>query len=123
MARFRFQELEVWQQAIQFADLIYEQTGRFPSEEKFGLSSQLRRAAVSISSNIAEGNGRPSNTEYARFVEIAYSSLMEVVSQLHIAQLRNYLTQADLDHLNDRAERIARMLSGLRNSLRRSSSP
>ena len=93
MARFRFQELEVWQQAIQFADLIYEQTGRFPSEEKFGLSSQLRRAAVSISSNIAEGNGRPSNTEYARFVEIAYSSLMEVVSQLHIAQLRNYLTQ------------------------------
>jgi len=118
MARFRFQELEVWQKAIDFADLIYELTGRFPDDERFGLRNQLRRAAVSVSSNIAEGNGRTSQLEYIRFVEIAYASLMEVISQLHIAERRKYISNHQLEQAMEAGEQIAKMLSGLRNHLK-----
>ena len=78
---FNFEKLDVWQEAINFVDLIYELTGAFPSDERFGLTNQMRRAAVSISSNIAEGSSRASRTDFARFVEIASGSLFEVVSQ------------------------------------------
>lgn len=118
MARFRFQELEVWQKSIDFADVIYELTTQFPDDERFGLRNQLRRAAVSISSNIAEGNGRASQLEYIRFIEIAYASLMEVISQLHIAEKRKYINQKQLEQMMDSGEHIARMLSGLRNHLK-----
>ena len=77
LTAFRFQKLVVWQKAIDFADHIYDATVPFPSEERFGLTNQMRRAAVSISSNIAEGSGRSSDNEFRRFVEIAYGSLME----------------------------------------------
>ncbi len=82
---FRFEKLDVWQKAVEFADGVYGITGRFPGEERFGLTSQMRRAAVSISSNVAEGTGRSSDRDFAHFVEIAYGSLMEVVSQLKVA--------------------------------------
>ena len=72
---FRFEKLDVWQKAVNFANDVYEVTRTFPSEERFGLTSQIRRASVSISSNIAEGSGRSSNKDFARFVEIAYSSV------------------------------------------------
>ena len=78
---FNFEKLDVWQEAIQFADLVYELSGDFPANERFGLTNQMRRAAVSISSNIAEGSSRMSCTDFARFVEIATGSLFEVVSQ------------------------------------------
>src|ERR1043166_6277322 len=78
---FNFEKLDVWQEAINFADLVYELTGAFPSDERFGITNQMRRAAVSISSNIAEGSSRVSRTDFARFVEIATGSLFEVVSQ------------------------------------------
>jgi four helix bundle protein len=83
---FNFEKLEVWQKAIDFADLIYANTRGFPAEERFGLTNQMRRAAVSISSNIAEGCSRGSKTDFARFVEIATGSLFEVVSQAHIGR-------------------------------------
>ena len=82
---FNFEKLEVWQKAIDFADLIYNETRRFPAEERFGLTNQLRRAAVSISSNIAEGSSRSSKTDFARFTEIAAGSVFEAVSQAFIA--------------------------------------
>jgi len=69
---FRFEKLDVWQKAVEYADLIYKLTKKFPPEERFGLTSQLRRSAVSISSNIAEGTSRSSDSDLARFVEIAY---------------------------------------------------
>ena len=75
---FNFEKLDVWQEAIQFADLVYGLTGDFPSEERFGLTNQMRRAAVSVSSNIAEGSSRVSRADFARFVEIATGSLFEV---------------------------------------------
>lgn len=71
---FRFEKFEVWKQSVDFADLIYTLTRGFPRDEQFGLTSQMRRAAVSVSSNIAEGSSRLSDKEFARFVEIAYAS-------------------------------------------------
>ncbi len=116
---FRFEKLEVWQKAVEFADRVYEVTRGFPDDERFGLISQMRRSAVSISSNIAEGSGRLSDKEFARFVEIAYGSLMEVISQTQVAVRRTFLEQQTRNKLYERAEELARMLSGLRSSLQR----
>ncbi len=116
---FRFEKLDVWHKAIEFADRVYEVTRGFPDNERFGLISQMRRAAVSISSNIAEGSGRSSDKEFVRFVEIAYSSLMEVVSQTQVAVRQTLLEQQTRNNLYQRAEELARMLSGLRSSLQR----
>ena len=74
---FNFEKLEVWQKAIDFADLIYHETQTFPLDERFGLTNQLRRAAVSISSNIAEGSSRSSKNDFARFAEIAAGSSLK----------------------------------------------
>jgi four helix bundle protein len=114
---FRFERLEVWQRAIDHAGTIYDATRSFPSDERFGLTNQMRRAAVSVSSNIAEGSGRSSDTDFARFLEFSYSSLMEVVSQSTIAVRQNFLPQASFDNIYQDAEELARMLSGLRATL------
>ncbi|MCH7704545.1 MAG: four helix bundle protein [Planctomycetes bacterium] len=114
---FRFEKLEVWQKAIIFADRIYAVTRSFPEDERFGLMSQMRRAAVSVSSNIAEGSGHSSDKDFARFVEIAYGSLMEVVSQLRLSLRQSFLKENDHNELYQIAEELARMLSGLRKSL------
>jgi four helix bundle protein len=89
---FNFEKLDVWQKAIDFADLVYKLTRQFPDDERFGLTNQLRRAAVSISSNIAEGSSRSSKSDFARFVEIATGSVFEVVSQAFIAQRQSFLS-------------------------------
>jgi len=114
---FNFEKLEVWKKAIDFADLIYKQTQSFPLEERFGLTNQLRRAAVSISSNIAEGSSRSSKTDFARFTEIAAGSVFEVVSQAFIAQRQNFLGEDRFRKIYADAEELSRMLSGLRKSL------
>lgn len=116
-AMFRFEKLDVWHRSIEFADLIYEVTREFPTEERYGLTSQMRRAAVSISSNIAEGSGRISDRDFARFLEFAYGSLMEVVSQSRIAQRQGLFDGDRCDEITNNAESLSRMLSGLRNSL------
>ena len=87
MATFKFERLAVWQKALEYADAVYSCTEDFPTRENFGLSSQLRRAAVSVSSNIAEGNSRTSKADYARFIEIAYGSLRR--------RSRNSISQSD----------------------------
>jgi four helix bundle protein len=89
---FNFEKLDVWHKAIEFADLVYELTGAFPHEERFGLTNQMRRAAVSISSNVAEGSSRASRIDFARFVEIATGSLFEIVSQSTIALRQKMIT-------------------------------
>jgi four helix bundle protein len=114
---FRFEKLDVWQKAIEYADCVDSMTREFPAEERFGLTSQLRRSAVSVSSNIAEGTGRSSDVEFSRFVEIGYGSLMETVSHSHIAQRQKFLEQVAFDDIYQRADQLARMLSGLRSSL------
>lgn len=114
---FNFVRLEVWKKAIDFADFVYSKTRNFPDDERFGLTSQMRRAAVSISSNIAEGTSRHTNDDYARFLEIATGSVFEVVSQSFVAQKQNYLSEQDRQSLYTAAEEQSRMLSGLRRSL------
>jgi len=114
---FNFEKLEVWQKAIDFADLIYSETRAFPPDKRFGLTNQLRRAAVSISSNIAEGSSRSSKSDFARFVEIATGSVFEVVSQPFIAQRQSFLSEDQFREIYAAAEELSRMLSGLRKSL------
>jgi four helix bundle protein len=114
---FNFEKLDVWQKAIDFADLVYNHTWRFPSDERFGLTNQMRRAAVSISSNIAEGTSRTSQTDYARFIEIATGSVFEVVSQAFVGRRQGFLNKDGFDALYSAADEIGRMLSGLRKSL------
>jgi four helix bundle protein len=114
---FGFERLEVWNKSIDFADLVYRVTRAFPDDERFGLTSQMRRAAVSVSSNIAEGSARFSKTDSARFLEIATGSVFEVVSQSFISRRQGFLTEADFGTLYSAAEEQGRMLSGLRKSL------
>jgi four helix bundle protein len=116
---FNYEKLETWQEAIAFADLIYAVTQRFPADERFGLTNQMRRAAVSVSSNIAEGSSRNSRTDFARFVEIATGSVFEVVSQAFIAEKQGFLPADDFKRIYIASEKLGKMLSGLRRSLRK----
>jgi len=116
---FNFEKLDTWHEAITFADSVYRITRHFPDEERFGLTNQMRHAAVSISSNIAEGSSRSSRPDYIRFLEIATGSLFEVVSQATIGRHQGFLSQLEYDELYQAAEKQSRMLSGLRNSLER----
>ena len=113
---FTFEKLETWHKAIDFADLVYSVTKDFPGDERFGLTSQMRRAAVSISSNIAEGSSRFSKNDFARFLEIATGSVFEVVSQSFIARKQGLLSEPNFNKLYTAAEELGRMLSGLRAS-------
>jgi len=114
---FNFEKLEVLQKVIDFADLIYNETRAFPAEERFGLTNQLRRAAISISANVTEGSSRSSRNDFARFVEIATGSVFEVVSQGFIARRQNFLGEDQFRKIYADAEELSRMLSGLRKSL------
>lgn len=114
---FKFEKLDVWQKAIDFADLVYSRTKSFPSDERFGLTNQMRRAAVSVSSNIAEGSSRISDADFARFVEIATGSLFEVVSESTVAKRQRFLNDGDFVAIYKAAEEQRRMLSGLRRTL------
>ena len=114
---FNFEKLDAWDKAIKLANLIYAATRSFPADERFGLTNQLRRAAVSISSNLAEGCPRSSRQDFARFVEIATGSAFEVASQAVIARDQGYLSEANYQLITVAASEITRMLSGLRHSL------
>ena len=114
---FNFEKLDVWNEAIEFADFVYSVTRTFPDEERFGLTNQMRRAAVSISSNIAEGSSRYSKPDFARFTELAIGSLFEVVSQATVGKRQGFLSAVDYNRLYDACEKQSKMLSGLRKSL------
>ena len=118
---FNFEKLDAWHKAIELTNLVYRVTQSFPSDERFGLTNQIRRAAVSISSNLAEGCSRSSKNDFARFVEIATGSAFEVASQAVIARNLGYLSAPDFQQVQSSALEITRMLSGLRQSLLRDS--
>jgi len=105
-----YKELNVWKESIDLVKLVYEVTQKFPSEEKFGLVSQLRRASVSIPSNIAEGNGRSSDKDYKRFVEMAYGSALELETQLIISAELNFIKEND--SIFKKLEQVKKLLSG-----------
>jgi four helix bundle protein len=89
-----FRQYEVWKKAVDIAEIVYNLCDGFPKHELFALGNQLRRAAVSISSNIAEGSSRTSTAEFARYLEISIGSAFEVETQLLIAKRRNYISEA-----------------------------
>ena len=99
-----------------FFTSIYKITNNFPREEKFGLISQIRRATVSVSSNLAEGTSRKTNKDKAHFTTISYSSAMEVLNQLIISKELDYISKNDYILVRQRIEKITNMLNSLRNS-------
>jgi four helix bundle protein len=112
-----YRELLVWQKAIVLVKEVYRATSSFPKTEIYALTSQIRRAAVSIPSNIAEGQGRSSTRDFLHFLSVAQGSLMELETQIIIAEQLGYLEQSQENGLLDYTAEVSRMLSGLRNSL------
>lgn len=113
-----YRDLIVWQRAIELVTDIYRQTTRFPDHERFGLTSQLRRAAVSVPSNIAEGQGRLTRGEFRQFLGQARGSLLEIDTQITIAHELGYLRDHECECLLNRTGEVGRMLNGLLDSLR-----
>jgi len=118
MAVKSYKDLEVWQLAMDLAENVYTITKEFPREEIYGLTSQLRRAAVSIPSNIAEGQGRKSTKEFLQFLSIAYGSLCEVETQLLLSVRLGYVDSSRLENTDPLCQSVGRMLNGLMRSLR-----
>lgn len=111
---YSFEKLEVWKESIQLVKMIYKLTDSFPNEEKFGLVSQLRRASVSISSNLSEGTSRITSKDKAHFTTMAFSSAMEVLNQLIIAKELNFIDEETLREARSRIAKITNMLNALR---------
>ena len=116
MEVFGYRKLIAYQKAKEIVKRTYKLLKKFPAEERFAMCDQLRRASVSITSNIAEGVNRFSIKDKAHFIEIAYGSLMEVSSQFEIAEELDYITTADRQNMDQLIEEDARLLSGLINS-------
>jgi four helix bundle protein len=113
-----YRDLLVWQKAVELAVLIYRLTEGFPKREIYGLASQIRRAGVSVPSNIAEGYGRGSRKEYLRFLSIAQGSLKELETQTILAQRLGYATVSQAERILSDSEIVGKMLGGLIRSLR-----
>jgi len=117
MAVKNYRELIVWQKAMDLVEMVYLATKQFPKEELYGLTNQVRRAAVSIPSNIAEGQARRSTAEFKNFLSIAQGFRAEVETQIMIAQQLNYLTHQQTEPILSLSEEIKRMLYLLTNKL------
>jgi four helix bundle protein len=121
--KYAFENLEVWQKSRMLAKSVYHLTNTFPKEEKYGLSSQLRRASISVSSNIAEGSTRWSRKDQARFYEIAFGSLIEVLNQIILSNDLNFLPDDSLKNIRYDIDSIGRMLNSLHQSTKRPINP
>jgi four helix bundle protein len=115
-----YRDLIAWKEGMELVKAIYDATDAFPQHEMYGLVSQLRRAAVSISSNIAEGQAHYTNPEFVRFLRHARGSLAEIETQVLIAQDRRYVSPQIAEELIAKTDELGRVLSGLINSLRKS---
>ena len=118
-----YRDLEVWKQSMDLVEQCYRLSERFPRSEEFGLRAQIRRSAISIPSNIAEGNGRSTTGGYLRYVSIAHGSLMELETQFLIAGRLRYLDAAAIDDVVARTDGIGRMLTSLARRLRDRAKP
>ena len=116
-----YRDLVAWQKAMDLVERIYVATADFPREERYGLTSQVRRAAVSVPSNIAEGQGRrTSDDEFVRFLQIAMGSLAELQTQLELAGRLHFLDKQRATALRSSSDEVGRLLSGLVKSRKRS---
>ncbi len=113
-----YRQLDVWNKAMDFVETVYTITHEFPADEKYGLTSQIRRAAVSIPSNIAEGYGRKSEGDYERFLAISQGSLAEVETQFILSVRLQFVTREAATPIWEQLQEIGRMLAGLRKSVK-----
>jgi len=114
-----YRQLIAWQKAMELVGLVYAMSDDFPTDERFGLTSQIRRAVVSVASNIAEGQDRNLTREFINHLSISYGSLMETETQTLVAEMRNYSTPAKRGEVMDKASEVGRLINGLSNSLGR----
>jgi four helix bundle protein len=112
-----YRDLIVWQKAMDLVSLVYQFTESFPQKEVFGLTNQLRRAAVSIPSNIAEGQGRNTNRDFRHYLSMARGSLQEVETQLELARRLGYLIETKLTEIIELSSEVARLINGLSRAL------
>lgn len=113
-----FRKYEVWNDSMTLCEEVYSISKSFPEEEKFGLISQIRRAVISIPSNISEGASRTSEKEFSRYLEIAQGSVFEVMTQLDLAARFQFIKQDKFIELEEKLISIAKQLSGLKNKLK-----
>lgn len=113
-----FRDLRVWNEAMQLAEQVYAVTSTFPNDERFGLTAQLRRSAVSVPSCIAEGNGREGVRDYLRFLSMARGSLSELHTQMMLAARLKFMGQASADQVEHQILKVGKLLQSLRRSLR-----
>jgi len=114
--QFAFEKLKVWQNSREMVIIVYKITNTFPDEERYCLVNQIRRAIISVSSNIAEGSSRTSFKDQAHFTSLAYGSLMEVLNQLYIANDLKYISNDTVLELKKKISEISNQLNALRNS-------
>jgi four helix bundle protein len=114
-----FTQFAVWKKARDLVMEVYKETARFPVSEQYGLTSQLRRAVVSVSANIAEGSGRGSDMEFARFLDMALGSVAETRAHLLLSQELGYMKPEITQSLSEKSLEVGRMLSGLSETLRK----
>ena len=114
----KFKELIVWQKSRELVKDIYLTTLSFPADEKFGLTSQIRRAVVSIHSNIAEGAGRTTNSDFCRFLDIANGSACEIETQLHLALDLGFIDEQNFEKINIKIQNVQKLLFNFRKSLK-----
>lgn len=113
-AKYSYKQLDVYKESKSLVKIVYGVLKKFPREEQYALCDQLRRAVISVPSNLAEGTGRTSPKDQAHFMEMAFGSLMEVDCQLDIAHELGYMSDEDLNKVNTQIRRVAAMLSGMR---------
>lgn len=112
--KFGFETLSVWEDSVDLSSMIYNLSSKFPNEEKFGLTSQLRRCSISVSLNIAEGKGRASKKEFNRFLDIAIGSLYEIVACVRIANKLDYLNDKEVLLVKKEVFKILRKINSLK---------
>ena len=114
---FRFESLDIWKMSLDYADKLYDVANSFPSEERFALSDQLKRAAVSVSNNIAEGSGSATNRNFSSFLDISVKSTLETVNILFLASRRKYLTEKERQFLYNESEILIKKIRAFKNKL------
>jgi len=112
-----YRDLIVWQKAMELVEEIYRETKCFPSEETYGLKMQLRKASVSVPSNISEGQGRRSKGDFLHHLSIAHGSVREIETQILISDRLGYLKQGSMDRLMQKASEVGRLITGLSNTV------
>ncbi|MFN0279254.1 MAG: four helix bundle protein [Pyrinomonadaceae bacterium] len=117
MAVRSYRDLIAWQKAMELVRMVYDLTKKFPKEELFGLTLQIRKAVVSVPSNVSEGQGRRSTKEFRRHLSIAYGSLMETETQIMVAEMQSYITSSESNEVLEKAAEVGRLINGLDASL------